>query len=379
MIGMAKVTAKGIWQVLKDSFKGFSEDKVPKMSGSLAYYTVFSMGPLLIVIIYLAGLFLGQAAVEGNLYNQLQGILGSDTAKQLEDMVKNASINEKGGMAATIGVIVLIIGATTVFGEIQDSINTIWGLKSSPKVGFVKLLVTRLLSFGMIATLGFLLLVSLGVSAVVAALGEQLQQLIPGVSMVLMYIIDFAVTLTIISVLFAIVFKVLPDANVSWKDVFPGAIATALLFILGKFAISLYISKSDIGSTFGAAGSLVVLLVWVYYSSMLLYLGAEFTKYFAVHFGSRITPNKYAVWEKKTRVSSDNQSTIQEHVMKERKFNEENNPSTKKLKLPVYHPVKTSRAQEKEKKDHPGMGTLLAGLILYFINDSVNEAKQSGK
>jgi membrane protein len=376
---MAKVTLKGLWQVLKDSFKGFSEDKIPKLSGSLAYYTVFSMGPLLIVIIYLAGLILGQAAVEGNLYNQLEGFLGHDTALQLEDMVKNASINESGGMAATIGVIALIIGATTVFGEIQDSINTIWGLKSSPKVGFVKLLITRLLSFGMIATLGFLLLVSLGISAIVAGLGEQLQQLIPGVSVVVMYIINFAVTLTITSCLFAIVFKVLPDASVSWKDVFPGAIATAILFLLGKFGISFYISKTDVGSTFGAAGSLVVLLVWVYYSSMLLYLGAEFTKYFAVHFGSSIKPNKYAVWEKKTTVSSDNHSTIQEHVMKERKFNEENNPSTKKVEVPKYKPVKTSKAEKKEKKENPGMGSLLAGLLLYFINNSYNEAKQQRK
>jgi membrane protein len=376
---MAKITIKGIWQVLKDSFKGFSEDKVPKMSGSLAYYTVFSMGPLLIVIIYLAGLFLGQAAVEGNLYNQLEGLLGHDTALQLQDMVKNASVNEKGGTAATIGVIVLIIGATTVFGEIQDSINTIWGLKSSPKVGFVKLLITRLLSFGMIATLGFLLLVSLGVSAIIAGLGEQLQQLIPGISWILMYIINFAVTLTIISILFAIVFKVLPDANVSWKDVFPGAIATALLFLLGKFGISFYISKSDIGSTFGAAGSLVVLLVWVYYSSMLLYLGAEFTKYFAVHFGSSITPNKYAVWEKKTKVSSDNSSTIQEHVRNERKFNEDNNPSAKKVEVPKYKPVTTSKGEKKERKKNPGMGSLLAGLALYFINNSLKEAKQQRK
>lgn len=376
---MAKVTIKGLWQVLKDSFKGFSEDKVPKLSGSLAYYTVFSMGPLLIVIIYLAGLLLGQDAVEGNLYNQLEGFLGHDTALQLEEMVKNASINEKGGLAATIGVIALIIGATTVFGEIQDSINTIWGLKSSPKVGFVKLLITRLLSFGMIATLGFLLLVSLGISAIVAGLGEQLQQLIPGVSVVVMYIINFAVTLTITSALFAIVFKVLPDANVSWKDVFPGAITTAVLFLFGKFGISFYISKSDIGSTFGAAGSLVVLLVWVYYSSMLLYLGAEFTKYYAVHFGSSITPNKYAVWEKKATILSDNYSTIQEHIMNERKFNEENNPNKKKVEVPEYNPVKTSKAEKKEKKENPGMETLLAGLVLYFINDSVNKTKQQRK
>src|SRR5919112_1862646 len=164
---MKKFSVKHIWGLLKQSFKGFSEDKVPKLSASLAYYTVFSLGPLLIVLIFLAGVIYGREAIEGSIFGQLNGFVGKEAAAQIQEIVKNASISGKGGVAATIGIITLLIGATTVFGEIQDSINGIWGLKPKPKVGVMKLLATRLLSFGLIATLGFLLLVSLGITWVV--------------------------------------------------------------------------------------------------------------------------------------------------------------------------------------------------------------------
>ncbi len=303
-----KFSFKGLWEVLKNSFKGFGNDKVTKMSGSLAYYTVFSMAPLLIMIISLAGIFLGREAVEGKIYGQLAGFVGADTAAQLQEIIKNASLAGKSKIAAIIGGITLLIGATTVFAEIQDSINTIWGLKPKPKKGWLKMIQNRFLSFSVIASLGFLLLVSLGVTALVEGLSERLRANFPEVTVVVFYIVNLVITLIVVTSIFAVIFKVLPDANIKWKDVWAGAIATAVLFILGKFAISFYISKSEVGSTYGAAGSLVVLLLWVYYSSIILYFGAEFTKAYAVKYGSEIHPNKYAVTMKTVEVENGGQS-----------------------------------------------------------------------
>lgn len=315
---MKKFSFKGLWKVLKQCFSGFSDDKVMKLSASLAYYTVFSMGPLLIVIIYLCSLFFGREAIEGTIYGQIESFVGSDTAKQLQEIIKNAAIGNKGNIAAIIGVITLLIGATSVFAEIQDSINSIWGIKPKPKKGWLKMLVNRLLSFSVIVTLGFLLLVSLGISYLVEALSKSLANAFPDVTVVIFYIINLLLSLAVITALFAIIFKVLPDAKIKWRDVIAGAIATALLFMLGKFGISFYISKSDVGSTYGTAGSLVVLLLWVYYSSVILYFGAEFTKAYAVEFGSAIHPNQYAVITRQVEVESENESVQQIEKKKEK-------------------------------------------------------------
>ena len=303
-----KVSFKGMIEVLKNSFSCFSDDKVTKLSASLAYYTVFSMGPLLIVIISLCGVFLGREAVEGKIYAQLAGFVGSDTAAQLQQIIKNASLAGKSQLAAIIGAITLLVGATTVFAEIQDSINQIWGLKPKPKRGWLKLLQNRFLSFSVIVSLVFLLLVSLGVTAVIDGFSERLKAYFPEVTVVVFYIINIAITLAVVTVIFGVIFKVLPDAEIKWKDVLAGAIATALLFMLGKFAISFYISKSDVGSTYGTAGSLVILLLWIYYSSIILYFGAEFTKAYAVKYGSEIHPNHYAVTTKLVEVETGDKS-----------------------------------------------------------------------
>jgi membrane protein len=303
-----KLSFKGLWEVLKNSFKGFGEDKITKLSGSLAYYTVFSMAPLLIMIISLCGMFLGREAVEGKIYGQLAGFVGSDTAAQLQEIIKNASLAGKSRIAAIIGGITLLIGATTVFAEIQDSINTIWRLKPKPKKGWLKMLQNRFLSFSVIVSLGFLLLVSLGIAAAVEALSQSLQAAFPDVTVVVFYIVNLLITLLVTTVIFAVIFKVLPDAEIKWRDVWAGAIATAILFMLGKFGISFYISKSNVGSTYGTAGSLVVLLLWVYYSSIILYFGAEFTKAYALKYGSEIHPNHYAVTTKVVEVETGNKS-----------------------------------------------------------------------
>lgn len=307
-----KVTFKGLWEVLKDTFKGFSNDKVTKLSGSLAYYTVFSMGPLLVVIISLCGLFLAREAVEGKVYAVLQGFVGSDTAIQLQQIIKNASIGNKGTVAAIVGLITLLIGATTVFAEIQDSVNVIWGLKPKPKRGWLKFLQNRFLSFSVIVSLGFLLLVSLSISGIVESINDRLKTSFPGVAIVIFYIVNLLLNFVISMLIFGVVFKVLPDARIKWRDVITGAIVTAILFMLGKFGISLYISQTKVGSTYGAAGSLVVLLVWVYYSSIILYIGAEFTKAYAVKYGTPIHPNEYAVTTKEVEIETDGRS-VQEN------------------------------------------------------------------
>jgi membrane protein len=394
---MKKFSAKGLWEVLKKSFAGFLEDKVPKLSASLAYYTIFSLAPLLIVLIFLTSFFFGREAIEGSIYGELKGFVGADSAAQIQEVVRNASLNGKGGMAATIGVITLLIGATTVFAEIQDSINSIWGLKAKPKAGILKLLKDRLLSFGIIGSLGFLLLVSLSVTAVVEGLNERLQNVFPNVTVVLFYIINLAITLSVVTALFAVIFRVLPDAKIQFKDVWPGAIATAILFMLGKFAIALYVSKSAIGSTYGAAGSFVVLLVWIYYSSIILYFGAEFTKAYAIKYGSEIHPNHYAVVVKRVEVESESGSLQQNHAELEQHKEDIRNGVTPQLTAnrqqaqpqpatgDPYKVVKVKpyglderdeKTVRKETKKSVGMATVVGGLLLYFINTSAKKTNR---
>ena len=311
-----KITLKGIWSVLKNAFIGFGDHKVTKLSGSLAYYTVFSMAPLLVVIISLCGLFFEQEAINGKIYGELAGFMGRETALQLEDIVKKAAIGDKSTVAFIIGIATLLIGSTTVFGDIQDSINTIWGLKPKPKRGWLKLLQNRFLSFSVIISLAFLLLVSLSLTAVLDGFSARLQAKFSEVSVVIIYIINQVVTLAVISLIFGVIFKVLPDAIIKWRDVILGAVVTAVLFMLGKFGISIYIGQSDVGSTYGAAGSLVILLLWTYYSSIILYFGAEFTKAYAIAYGSEIHPAHYAVTTREVEVETGQQSIQQNEEVK---------------------------------------------------------------
>jgi membrane protein len=280
---------------------------------------------------------------------------------QNQEIIKNASLSNKAGWAAIIGIVTLLIGATTVFGELQDSMNGIWGLKPKPKAGFLKLLQTRLLSFGVIGSLGFILLVSLAVTAFVEGLSDKLKHIFPDFTVVLFYIINLLLTLGVTTILFAIIFKVLPDAKIKWKIVWPGAILTSLLFMLGKFLISFYIAKSQIGTTYGAAGSLVVLLVWVYYSSIILYFGAEFTKAFAFQRGGHIEPNEYATFQEKPVVAGAHPADRRRHkepvIM----------PASVQNQEYRNHPVITT---ENGKNKPPGMGTALLGLLLYVVRSS---------
>lgn len=306
---------KTIGQVLVQSFKNFMDDKILKLSASLAYTTVFSLGPLLVVIIFLCSIFLGQEAVQGKIYDQIKEFVGSDVALQLQTIIQNASLSGKGTSAAVLGIVTLLFSATAVFAEIQDSINTIWGFKAKPQKGGVWLFIrTRFLSFSIVISLGFLLLVSLAVTTIVEGLSDRLKNYFPDVTVIVFYILNLVLSLLVITALFLLIFKVLPDAKTNFKDVLPGAIASSVLFMTGKFGITFYIGKSNIGTTYGAAGSLVILLLWVYYSAIILYLGAEFAKAWSVHKGSSFQPNDYAVSLKKVEIETDkdNNTTVKE-------------------------------------------------------------------
>ena len=312
-----KLTLKCIWQMLLHAFKGFNDNKVLKLSGALAYFTVFSMGPMFIVMIFFADVFYGREAIEGTIYDQMHGLVGPAAASQIQEIIRNATLSGKTSITAIIGFTTLLIGATTVFSEIQDSINMIWNLKPKPKKGWLKILMNRLISFSVVVGLGFVLLVSLILNGLIEGLMDRLQIRFPDLTVILIYIFNLVITFVIITLLFSIIYKVLPDAKIKWKDVIIGSMSSAVLFMLGKFAITFYIGSSDIGSTYGTAGSFVVLLLWVYYSSVILYFGAEFTKAWAAMYGSRIYPSQYAVWIKHVEVEEDHRTLKQLEKEKE--------------------------------------------------------------
>jgi membrane protein len=303
---------KMLWQAVND----FLDNNVLRMSAALAYYTVFALAPMLIVIVTIADVFYRRDAIDGSLYYQLNDFIGSDAAAQVQDMLKNAAISKESSWATIIGGISLVVAATGVFTEIQASINYIWHLKTKPKKGqgILKFVINRLISFSMVIGLGFILLVSLMVNTIMDTLFERLMRLFPDTELNIAYIVNYVVTFGIISCLFAVIFKVLPDARVQWKDVWMGAFSTAVLFMLGKFGISYYLTKSTVASTYGAAGSMVLILVWVYYSSAILYFGAGFTHIYACYKGRAIYPNDYAVYivqvEKENHASLAAQETV---------------------------------------------------------------------
>jgi membrane protein len=284
------------WKIFKQSVTEFLNDNCIKLSASLSYYTIFALGPTLIIIISFAGIFLGRDAVEGRLYNEIKTLIGSSAALQIQNIIANIQQNQKSVVAAIVGVILMILGATGVFTEIQGSINYIWSIRAKPKKGWLKFLVNRLISFSLVISCGFILLVSLIINALLELLSERLQMYFKNITIVTVYVLNTVLIFAIITCLFAIIFKVLPDAIIRWRDSLVGAAFTALLFMGGKFLISLYIGKSNVGLAYGAAGSIIVILVWVYYSSLILYFGAEFTKIYSIHHGTAIKPIETAVF-----------------------------------------------------------------------------------
>jgi len=278
---------KALWRLVKDSAGAWSDDYAQSMGAALSYYTVFSIAPLLLIVIAIAGLVFGREAASGQIFAQVQGLVGEQGAAVLQDMVKSASSPGRSAFATIIGFITLIVGATTVFAELQTSLDRIWDASAAEnKEGIWNLIRARILSFGMVLAVGFLLLISLIVSAALSALGSWWAPLFGGFE-VLLHIVNFIVSLAIVTLLFALIYKYLPRVKIGWHDVWIGAVATSLLFTLGKLLIGLYIGKSSVASGFGAAGSLVVVLLWVYYSAQIFLLGAEFTWVYAYRYGSR--------------------------------------------------------------------------------------------
>jgi membrane protein len=290
------VQIKTFWKVLKKAGASFIEDNGMKLSASLSYYTVFSLCPILIIIMSLAGVVFGKDAVQGRIYDQISGLVGSDAAIQVQEIIINIEKSQHGTVGAIVGVVLLIFGATGVFTEIQDSINYIWSVKAKPKKGWLKYLSNRAISFSLLIGIGFVLLVALVINALMDVLNDRLQKILPTYSVYLFHILSLVFILVIISLLFTIVYKVLPDAVIAWKDAMVGAVFTTLLFLIGKFLIGYYLGNSNIGLTYGTAASIVIILVWVYYSSIILYFGAEFTRMYAIHVGKGIKPNDTAVF-----------------------------------------------------------------------------------
>ena len=287
---------KIFFKLVKRAFKHFIDDDGLNLSASLSYYTIFSIAPLIIVVISLAGMFLGSEAVQGKIYGQINGLVGNSSALQIQEIIKNLETTHNTVAGTIIGIIILLLGATGVFTEIQHSINYIWSIRAKPKKGWIKMLLNRLLSFSLIVSFAFILLAALVVDALSDLLSDKIRIYFPYASVYIFKLVNLFIIFSTITSLFAIIYKVLPDAIIKWKDAFIGAFLTAFLFMIGKFAISFYVAKSNVGLTYGAAASVIILLLWVYYSSIILFFGAEFTRMFALHYGGGVKPNDTSVF-----------------------------------------------------------------------------------
>ncbi len=290
---------KATWEVTRDAGIEWWEDKAPRLGAALAYYTALSLAPLLVVAIGIAGFVFGEEAAQGQLVAQMEDLVGHDGAAMIQTLIINARAQPNTGIFATVvGLATLLFAAAGVFGQLQEALNTIFEVEPKPGRGFVGILRDRFLSFTMVVGVGFLLLVSLMLSAALAALSGWISGMLPGHG-VLLHVGNFLLSLFVITVMFAMIFKLLPDVKLAWNDVWLGAAITALLFVVGKTLLGLYLGHSSIGSAYGAAGSFVVLLVWLYYSSQILFMGAEWIQVYANRFGSRVVPadNAKAVTE----------------------------------------------------------------------------------
>lgn len=288
--------------IFKSTVSGFLNEDCLKYSASLSYYTIFSIGPILVLMISLAGIFFGEDAIQGKVFSEMRGLVGTSAARQIQEVISNLKLSGKSNFALIASIITLVIGATTVFGDIQTSINRIWHVRAKPKRGWVKLITDRLLSSSLVVGLGFLLMVTLVVNGIILAFTDRLQIYFPDITVFFMNAVNFALSFGIIFILFGIIFRTLPDVKIEWKTVRTGALFTALLFIIGRYAIGLYLESSGTESTYGAAGALVLILLWVYYTAAILYFGAVYTRENAIANGIPIKPADYAVYvEEKER------------------------------------------------------------------------------
>ena len=302
-------TLKTIWNILKESLMDFIDNKSLRMSAALSYYTVFSLPPMLIVIISMCEIFYGKAAIEGSIYGHINEYVGNAAAKQIELIIFKATLSKHITWVSVSGFASLLLAATGIFSEIQVSINEIWRLKAKPKKGWLKIIVNWTLSFSIVVSLSLIVLISLVINSIMDIIGYHLLKFIPVLLLNLALGINLFLTFFTTTLLFAVIFKVLPDARIRWRDVIVGSITTSFLFMSGKSALNYYLNSSNITSSYGAAGSLIVILLWVYYSAAILYFGATFTRVYARFKGSDIYPNDYAVWIKEIELK--NKDSIQ--------------------------------------------------------------------
>lgn len=285
---------KTIFSLLKETFSEWNQDKASRLAAALAYYTIFSLAPLLIIAIAIAGAVFGEDAARGEIVGQIQGLVGKEGAEFIQTAIENASQPRAGRFASIISIIILLFGASGLFAQLQDALNTIWEVQPKPGRGVVGIIRDRFLSFTMVLGVGFLLLVSLVLSAVLSALINILGNALPGLEFVWQSV-NFIISFIVTTVLFGLIYKVLPDVKIAWSDVWIGAAITSLLFSIGRLALGLYLGNNSFGSTYGAAGSLVIVLAWVYYAAQILFFGAEFTQVYARRYGSRIVPADNAI------------------------------------------------------------------------------------
>jgi membrane protein len=288
------------WATVKETASDWLEDEASRLAAALAYYSLLSLAPLLVIVVAIAGFFLGQDAARGRIAGQLATVVGAEPALGIQSILASARSPTSGVLSMVVGVVTLFIGASGVFGELQSSLNTIWGVKAKPGRMIWGELTARFLSFTMVLGVAFLLLVSLVVSSVLSALGTRFSAALPGGEAV-WQVVNFSFSLGSITVLFALIFKFIPDAEIRWRDVWLGAAFTACLFTVGKLVLGLYLGKAAVGSSYGAAGSLIALVVWVYYAAQILFMGAEFTCVQARRNGREIRPSNDAVRAPKAR------------------------------------------------------------------------------
>jgi membrane protein len=287
---------KAFWQSFRQAAIDFNNDNAFKLAASLSYSMIFAIGPLLIVVISLAGIFWGQQAVEGKIYIQIKELVGNAAALQIQDFIKYIQQSKHTVVGAIVGGAVLLIGATGVFTEIQGSINYMWAIQAKPKKGWLYLLISRLISFSLIVAFGFISMVSLVINSLMDLLSDYLVRHFSHFTVYFFYAVNLSLILAVTVLLFTIIFRILPDAVIAWRDAFIGAVFTGILFMAGKLLISVYLGNSNIGLMYGAAASVMIILVWVYYSSIILYFGAEFTKTYAMRHGGGVRPNDNAVF-----------------------------------------------------------------------------------
>lgn len=320
-----KDRAKNIFSMLKATYSEWNEDEPFRQSAVIAYYSIFSLPALLIIIINAVGLIYGEEAVRGQISAQIGSFVGDEAATQVEDIIASTSQQSNNFFAIVIGIGTLLFGATGVFYQLQQSLNQVWEVELKPKTGYTKLAIDRATSLGVILAIGFLLLVSLVLTAVLSALGDWIERQLPDFMLYLFQAVNFLVPLVVITLLFALIYKVLPDVKISWHAVWVGAIVTALLFSLGKSAIGFYFGKANPASAFGAAGSIILILLWVNYSALIVLFGAEFTQVYARRYGERIEPNSYA---QRTPAFRIKEREMQDKVAKEREEEDQDKVST---------------------------------------------------